>query len=432
MAQVLLFTSGGIVTATTPLDRVRPRLGHALVELLGSTICEADRRSVTGSKQVDDRPASTVLGHEGNGRVIDVGEDATVELGDLVAVMPHQVPEDQQRTEAFRRGEIYKLHTQHAGMHCDGTLATHIEWPTDGLRKVGGDARAKAEEAARRHGVHWSLAVAETEHLACVFTSFDLACEAEMIWNGQNLSELRSGQGRAVIVGAGWMGWLWYLHLTKLLPHAEVWIREPDEGRQRLFVQLAREVTGRMPQIASPLDPSVHGSFSLGVMATAARPAATEMFSLLRPGGHLALFSGIHEGATRLLFDPARLCDLERIHRDGIHTPVYRTPEHSPDDMVIASGSSGYSVACFERAVEQIGDYVTGIAAGISGVVLGMEGDRLNSVRPWAANLQREDGRPVLEQLFQADWPGRTSHLKIGVHPNPTDELREFYGKEVR
>ena len=106
MAQVPLLICGGIVTATTPLERIRPKPGHALIELNAATICEADRRAVSGSKQVSDRPASTVLGHEGVGRVLKVGRGGLLAPGQLVAVMPHQVPLDQQQTAAFRRGEV--------------------------------------------------------------------------------------------------------------------------------------------------------------------------------------------------------------------------------------------------------------------------------------------------------------------------------------
>ena len=423
----LIRTLGGTFTARTPIDRVRLAKRSALVEIIGATICEADRRYVAGSKKVEGQPDSVTLGHEAVGRVVDVGEDASVAIGDTVAVMPHQVPDAEQQREAFRLGEIYRLHTHHAGMNVDGTLATHVEWPSEWLRAISPGTQQRAAEAATPLGVHWSLAVAETEHLACVMTAFDLMVNAEDRWKGRNLSRLRSGRGRVLISGAGWMGYLWFQHLTRMLPKAEVWLEDLARDRLRLFRQLALETTGREVQVVDPFDPALRGQFDLGVMTTAARPAAHELLSYLRPGGHLSLFSGIHDGATNLLFDPGKLSDLERIHRDGLDVKVFRTAAQSPDDMVIASGSSGYSVACFDRAVAQIGEYAGGIAAGISGVVGGMMNDRLDSVRSWAPALTREGGRPVLEQLFQPEWPGRQAHLKVGLHPNMTTELRDFY-----
>jgi threonine dehydrogenase-like Zn-dependent dehydrogenase len=426
MAIQLIRTAAGTFSARTPIDRIKVAKRAALIEVIGATICEADRRYVAGSKRIEGQPSSVVLGHEAVGRVIETGDDASVNVGDTVVVMPHQVPTAERATEAFAKGHIYRLHTQHAGMHCDGTLATHVEWPSEWLRKVGDATREQASSATSPQGVHWSLAVAETEHLACVMTAYDLFLQGEGA-KGRNLKRLMSGRGRVLISGGGWMGYLWVLHLSKALPDAEIWVEDLSRDRLRLLQMLSRASTGREVRIVNPFDPSLRGSFDLGVMATAARPAAHEMLSYLKPGGHASFFSGIHDGARNLLLDPGKLSDLERIHRDGLVTRIFRTTAQSLDDMVIASGSSGYSVAFFEQAVERIGDYAGGIAAGISGVVGGMMTERLYAVRPWAPPLTREGGRPVLEQLFEADWPGRSAHLKVGVHPTLTQELRDFY-----
>jgi threonine dehydrogenase-like Zn-dependent dehydrogenase len=433
MGTSLFHTLSGTVVVETPIDRVAPGKRAALVQIIGATICEADRRYVTGSKRIDGQPDSVTLGHEAVGRVVDVGEDAKVANGDIVVVMPHQVPDAEQHTEAFRRGEIFRLHTHHAGMHVNGTLASHVEWPSEWLRVITPGTQQKAADATTPLGVHWSLAVAETEHLACVMTAFDLFQKAESRWKGRNLSRLQNGRGQVLISGSGWMGYLWFLHLTKHLPNAQVWLEDPSRDRLRLFRQLALETSGREVHVVNPFDLDLRGKFDLGVMTTAARPAAHELLSYLRPGGHLSLFSGIHDGATNLLLDPGKLADMERIHRDGLDVKVFRTAAQSPDDMVIASGSSGYSVACFDRAVTQIGsDYARGIAAGISGIVGGIKNDRLASVRSWAPALTRAGRRPVLEQLFEPEWPGRAEHLKVGVHPTLTTELEDFYRETFR
>jgi threonine dehydrogenase-like Zn-dependent dehydrogenase len=427
----LIRTNAGTFSARTPIDRIRVAKRSALVEVIGATICEADRRYVAGSKRIEGQPSSVVLGHEAVGRVVQTGDDASVVVGDLVVVMPHQVSATERQTEAFAKGEIYRLRTEHAGMHCDGTLATHVEWPSEWLRKVDETTRQQAAEATTPLGVHWSLAVAETEHLACVMTAYDLFAKAEGP-RGKNLKRLINGRGRVLISGAGWMGYLWVQHLAKVMPLAEVWIEDVSRDRLRLFQRLSLESIGREVRVVNPFDPSLRGSFDLAVMATAARPAAHEMLTYLKPSGHASFFSGIHEGATKLLLDPGKLSDLERIHRDGLVTRIFRTAQQSPDDMVIASGSSGYSVACFERAVAMIGEYAGGIASGISGVVGGMMTDRMRAVRDWAPPLTREGGRPVIEQLFEPEWPGRGAHLKVGVHPTLTSELQDFYRETFR
>lgn len=96
-------------------------------------------------------------------------------------------------------------------------------------------------------------------------------------------------------------------------------------------------------------------------------------------------------------------------------------------DMVVASGTSGYTVRVFEAATRNIGDYAAGIGAGITGVVLGMESKELIAVRRGATPLVSSDGQPILKTLFEATWPGRQNHLKIGIHPNPAGEIRSSY-----
>jgi hypothetical protein len=261
-------------------------------------------------------------------------------------------------------------------------------------------------------------------------TSLDQFVHAEKTWSqSRNLQRLQSGKGRVLLVGAGWMGWLYYLHLTVLFPKALIAIKDPDEARVNMFLELARSVLGQSPEVVYGSERSGAHAFDVGIMATAARAAALDMFRFLKPNGHVVFFSGIHNGAVDLVFDPAKLSDLERVHRDGISVPVFRTPIADERDMVTASGTSGYTVRAFERATRKIGDYAMGIAAGITGVVLGMDSSELVSVRPGAMALSNQDGTPILKTLFEPVWPGRQSHLKVGIHPNPSAEILATYAR---
>jgi len=56
-----------------------------------------------------------------------------------------------------------------------------------------------------------------------------------------------------------------------------------------------------------------------------------------------------------------------------------------------------------------------------------MESKELIAVRRSATPLVSADGQPILKTLFEPNWPGRQNHLKIGIHPNPTSEIRSSY-----
>ncbi len=429
---------GSLALVHSNLERVFVGDENVVVEIVAATICEADRRFVSGSKRVEGNSPCTTLGHEAVGTIVAVGSNVKrLKVGQLVAIMPHQVPAEERKKQAFAKGEIFKLHTHHCGMQCDGIIANHIEWPADWVRPIPKAAIRKAMNASVEHGLHWSLPLAEIEHLACVMTSVAQFEVADRAWAGNaNVNRLKSGKGRVLLIGAGWMGFLYCMHLYAKYPNANVAIKDPDEQRLRMFRDLSASVLGKRPDIAYGLDPNAEETFDVVIMATAARAAAMDLFRYLKPGGHVVLFSGIHNGAIELVFDPAKLSDLERVHRDGIHTMVYRTPEAEQRDMVVASGTSGYTVRAFEAATRNIGDYAAGIGAGITGVVMGMESKELIAVRRGATPLVSADGQPILKTLFEPTWHGRQNHLKIGIHPNPTSEIRssyeEFIGKGAR
>ena len=374
---------GSLALVHSNLERVEVANDNVVVEIVAATICEADRRFVSGSKRVDGNSPCTTLGHEAVGKIVAIGGNVQhLELGQMVVIMPHQVPDGERRKMAFKKGEIFKLHTHHCGMHCDGTIANHIEWPAEWVRPIPKAAMRKAMKASIEHGLHWTLPLAEIEHLACVMTSVTQFEVADSVWaKNANVNRLNSGKARVLLIGAEWLGFLYMMHLHAKYPNATVAIKDPDEQRLRMFGELSESVLGVRPEIAYGLDPSAERTFDVVIMATAARAAAMDLFEYLKPGGHVVLFSGIHNGAIDLVFDPAKLSDLERVHRDGIHAMVYRTPEADRRDMVVASGTSGYTVRAFELATRRIGDYAAGIGTGITGVVMGMESKEMIAVR---------------------------------------------------
>jgi len=426
-------TPSGATVARFPTSSVLPSAHDAVVEILCCTICEADRRFTGGSKVVDGRPAAVVLGHEAVGVVTRAGAEAGVSVGDVVAIMPHIVRCDHADHAACSAGDIFRLATSHAGMGVDGTMASGVVWPGPCLMPIRPCVVEEAKRLAPQFGLHWSAPLAEIEHLACVLTAHEHGRRTDALLGGGTFRDLHAGTlRRIVILGAGWMGYLNWLVLKKSFPDAEILIRDVDEQRVMLFRELAGESDHATPAVVHPEDASFDASADLVIVTTSARAANAEAFRWVKPNGHLMLFSGIHEGAVNPLFDPAGFTSLEPLHRHGGAARIHRTASRDVHDMVVASGSSGYSNRCFAEAAEVVTRFFPGIARGMTGVVLGVMGDRLQPLRPLAPAFATA-GMPVMPALIATDWRGRNQHLKIAFHPTVSEEIAAAYARnEVR
>ncbi len=123
----------GLATIKTHLHRTALGRGEVLIEIIATTVCEADRRMVGGTKAVDDAPSHVITGHEAVGRVIKLGGGGTLRRGQYVVVMPHIVVEDASGGAQVEQGRIYRCRTRHAGMGIDGTHAGQMVWPEECL-----------------------------------------------------------------------------------------------------------------------------------------------------------------------------------------------------------------------------------------------------------------------------------------------------------
>ncbi len=412
-------TPSGVTVTAMPLERLQPGTLEVLVEILTAALCAADVRSLGGGKLVKNAPKAVTLGHEAVGRVVKVGRNSTIPVGATVVIQPHIVPPGQRGSRAYTQGDIFRLQTLHAGMDVDGCLATHVLWPAEHLRVIPQATFAKVESRVRNRRVHPTAVLAEVEHVACVHTAFDLARRAEKRLHGKAYRRLCNGGGKICIWGGGWMGWLWFILMRQRLPNAEIWLRDPDEGRRAQFRQMASEVFGVAPAILHPNESGSRLKFDWGVLWTSARTALPELFQFARPGGHIILASGIDGGAVDVPLCPADVADCECIHRNGLNYRLYRTAACDSRDTVIVSGTSGYSLHCFDQAIRQLPKFADCMAAGMTGVVSGdLFSSVLSPLRHDVPGFATPDGRPVLPVLLAENWLGRRSHLKIVVHPN--------------
>ena len=272
--------------------------------------------------------------------------------------------------------------------------------------------------------------------VACVILGWQSIVEAETNERGDNniASKLVTEGGNVLIAGAGWMGYLWLAYLSKHLPNAKFHVTEPNLDRWQTFKRSAR-MWGCRPQLLSQSvdDDPIRGKMDLAIYANASRGSVRDLLKWVRPNGHISLFSGINGGQDEPVFDGPGFVNLERVHRKGGWKWVHLT-NNPTGAKALASGSSGYSMETFRRAVLDVGMYYYQMACGVSGVVLGFASDHVMVQSNRAAtdipisipySSRRGSNWPVLVDIFeQLDWHGRASHLKIICHP--WDTVAEF------
>ena len=119
------------------------------------------------------------------------------------------------------------------------------------------------------------------------------------------------------------------------------------------------------------------------------------------------LFSGFNDPTVT---DPTGLVNLERVHRLGTAISVAAV-DHKP---YLLSGSSGYSVQSFQRAVHLVAEFAGVISLGITGYICRDE-SVLHSLDPEIPDFTSAQGT-AFERVFDRDgaWPGYVAqHLKI-------------------
>lgn len=108
-------------------DNLKPNKDEVLVRILRSSICQTDRRVLQGLKS-NDMKDGTILGHEGVGIVLSVGENVNEELiGKTCSILPHYFFE---HDCCMKIGMGYlSPDMKHLGIHINGCFSTLATFP---------------------------------------------------------------------------------------------------------------------------------------------------------------------------------------------------------------------------------------------------------------------------------------------------------------
>ena len=402
---------------------------ECIVKIKAVNICEADIRYLTGMKTMSE-VASPTCCHEAVGEVRTTGsKKIDFSPGDLVAIKPHIVSQKvrEQYPDLFADGEIHRLDTHHLGMDAPaglGLAADYVVLPSENLVKISIPDKGALKMVAKEAGVHYTAPLAEIEHVGCIHTAFEEAVKADPLL----FENLREEGGKILLQAAGWMSYLWLIFLKREIPNATVHVVEPD--LHRFYVYAASAASwGCEPEVTSMksyLDKEA-GSFDLVICCTSNHKAPDEAGRWVRVGGHVIFFSGINGGGR--VMDPSKTVDVEGIHRRGGNATAYKDELRMRPFTI--SGSSGYKDSCFEEAIPWVIENFSAVAAGITGVILGLDSDKLLA-RPSRtdyeseANRQAIASRHVVEPIMM-NGISRNAHLKIAIHPCAGRDFEDAY-----
>ncbi|MCW9734106.1 alcohol dehydrogenase catalytic domain-containing protein [Avibacterium sp. 20-15] len=127
----VIFTNNGV--GLDYFNNLKPERGEVLVRILRSSICQTDRRVLQGLKN-NDIKEGTILGHEGTGIIVSVGEGVNEELiGKTCAILPHYLAKEDSCNQ-IGMGYL-SPDMKHLGIHINGCFATLATFPLCCIRE---------------------------------------------------------------------------------------------------------------------------------------------------------------------------------------------------------------------------------------------------------------------------------------------------------
>jgi L-iditol 2-dehydrogenase len=254
------------------------------IRTLTCGICGSDARMFfTGPTPRYIQPV--ILGHEFSGRIVEVGaEVGDYAAGDVVTLAP-LIP--CMRCQACSRGQDNLCQqAQVVGCTVHGGMAEYVAVP--GQMVAAGGVVKLPPNIDHRPG-------ALTELVGCCL-------------RGLNLMDFQPGD-RLLILGDGPIG-LTFLQLAKSRGAGQVVTSGRRARRRQLALELGADQA--LDARAVNLIERFARSFDGVIVATSNIEAAAEALELVRPGGHLLLFSGYTYGTTLSL-------DVNLVHYRELH-----------------------------------------------------------------------------------------------------------------
>lgn len=256
--------------------------GEVVLRVHATGLCNSDVRVFLGEKKA---APGVIPGHEIAGEIIEVGQGALANIGDIVSVCPILCCG---RCSFCREGFRNRCPVRRTlGYDLDGGIAEFVRIPAS-IVTLG--QLLPMQDATPAH------LRALLEPLACVLNSIESV-------------QLHPGDPFAV-VGGGPMG-LMHVLAAQAYGAGQILVVEPDPARRAVASELgARAIT---PDEASETGYGMTGGegFSGVAMAVGLADALPAALSIVRKLGCINLFAGFPPGSAHAL-------DLNRIHYDEI------------------------------------------------------------------------------------------------------------------
>jgi threonine dehydrogenase-like Zn-dependent dehydrogenase len=211
---------------------------------------------------------------------------------------------------------------------------------------------------------------------------------------------------RAIILGAGPIGFLWALVLLEK-GWSDVWLLDPLVSRARIV----QTCLGNRVQILDANSTVEDASFDLAVDTTGQASGIYRAEELVKERGSVVvLFAGLVR-QDRDAMDPDRLLSYERLHRlgKGIRTT---TNVKGQDKDLCYVGSSGYRDGDALKSVAFVARHAATLDRAVSGLIRGWTASRIEARLPGGTDIDVKGGAPAIVQLLRG-LDIRASHLKI-------------------
>jgi threonine dehydrogenase-like Zn-dependent dehydrogenase len=283
----------------------------------------------------------------------------------------------------------------HMGFATDGVFADYVEVPATNVVRIAPKYVEMASKATQ--GLPCAAVFAFCEPILCTLTAYVLMEE-----ESRRLLERGVQPGRAIVLGAGPMGFLWALVLVN--KGWSVWLAEP-------IVSRARIVRACLDNRVDLLDSNaLDASFELAVVTAPRASAIQRAEQLVKERGTVYLFAGLVK-EDREAMDPDHLLRYERLHRVGKGTRT-TTNVKGRDKELLYVGSSGYRDALALTSVSFVANHAATLDRSVSGLIHGWTASRIEARLPGGIDVDAKDGVPAIVRLLHG-LDVRQGHLKI-------------------
>lgn len=391
-----------------------PHYGHALIRIVASSFCAADRRVLLGEKAVlGGIIGFATPGHEGMGVVEAVGIGVPASwVGQYVAILPHIYRHNHELSctnlQHERRGprctgwvaipDRCTCHLGFLGAESRGTFAQYLTLPVENLIPIP----TSYIQTVSPHTLDLPSGALFTlfEPVLCVRSALKLA-QNECLRRFKH----RLVPGRALVLGCGPMGAICGLALK--LAGYEVWLHDVQPKRATLVQDRLADENIQV------WDCQTHSPEFDFVMVTAPAIEAVYMaLDVTEERGTVFLFSGLNALDKEEARQDHSL-PFDNLHREG----RYHEFQVPTGQTVRVIGSSGYSEEFAKSTVKFITYNARSLSRLVTGRIESLESPVIKARLPGADDLHTPNHEsPALIGMLIGQM-NLMNHLKVIVLP---------------